>query len=233
MNQPQTLRIAERFCGPPGTGNGGYVCGCVAAGLASAQVRLQRPAPLEQELRLEQADGALRAVVGDEVIAVGRAQPLALEVPAAPSLESAQRASAHYVGAGAGHPFPACFVCGPQRLQNDGLRIFPGAADAEVVAAPFTPPPDLLDTSGDLRAEIAWAALDCPGYFAIIGQELVPMLLGELAVELRAPIGGGPHVVFAWRLGAEGRKAHCGSALATPDGQVLAVARATWIRIKS
>jgi hypothetical protein len=233
VNQPHTLRIAARFCGPPGTGNGGYVCGCVAAALPGAQVRLQRPAPLEQDLRLEHEGDTLRALAGDEVIAIGRAQPLALEVPPAPSLDAAQRASSRYVGTRLGHPFPACFVCGPERLENDGLRIFPGAIEDGMVAAPFHPPPDLIDPNQHLRPEIVWAALDCPGYFAIIGEEPVPMLLGELAVELRRPLGPGPHVVFAWRLAAEGRKAQCGSALASPDGEVLALARATWIRVKS
>lgn len=239
VSEPSTrpLRIAPRFCGPPGTGNGGYTCGCIAGSLPSAQVRLLRPAPLERELRVEQEGDALRALAGEEVIAVGRAQPLAMDVPPAPSLNAARGASAHYVGAGAAHPFPACFVCGPRRAENDGLRIFPGAiaraAELGMVAASFQAPPDLVDPDGQLPPEIVWAALDCPGYFAIIGQELVPMLLGELAVDLRAPIGGGPHVVFAWRLSVEGRKAQCGSALASPDGRVLAVARATWIRVKN
>jgi hypothetical protein len=239
VNEPPSVRIAARFCGPPGTGNGGYACGCFAGSLRAAQVRLQRPAPLEQELRVEYADGALRALVGEDVIATGRAQPLELELPPAPSLQAAQQASWHYAGAGPEHPFPGCFVCGPQRLADDGLRIFPGAVDDAaaraqgLVAAPFSAPPDLLDAGGELRPEIVWAALDCPGYFAIVGQSLVPMLLGELAVELRAPIGRGPYVVFAWRLSTEGRKAHCGSALASLDGDVLAVARATWIRVKS
>ena len=43
------LRIAGRFCGPPGTGNGGFASGSLAARLAGTihvEVTLRRPVPL-------------------------------------------------------------------------------------------------------------------------------------------------------------------------------------------
>jgi hypothetical protein len=103
-----------------------------------------------------------------------------------------------------------------------------------IVAAPFAPPPDLLAAGGGaLEPAVVWAALDCTGYFAIVGDTPVPMLLGELAAEVRAPVGAGPHVVYGWALGAEGRKARCGTAIAAPDGRILAVGQAAWIRPRS
>src|SRR5580692_6394852 len=54
----QTLLIAPRFCGPPGSGNGGYVCGRIAAYLCGpAQVTLRRPAPLATPLAVERDGG--------------------------------------------------------------------------------------------------------------------------------------------------------------------------------
>src|ERR1700721_3141208 len=48
--QPATmpaLTIPSRFCGPPGSGNGGYVCGRIAAYLdGQVTVTLRRPPPL-------------------------------------------------------------------------------------------------------------------------------------------------------------------------------------------
>ena len=38
------LVIAPRFCGPPGSGNGGYVCGLIAGRLdGQGEITLRRP----------------------------------------------------------------------------------------------------------------------------------------------------------------------------------------------
>lgn len=238
-----TVVIASRFRGPPGSGNGGYVAGLVGARAGGpARVRLHVPPPLDRAFAIE-TDGEIRMMDGATIVA--SCSPMSLDVspPAPPSLEEAGVASRGYRGF-ARHPFPSCFVCGPDREEGDGLRIFPGplsrpaeaggdAPDVVVVAAPFAPPRDLIDApAGTLAPPVVWAALDCTGYFAIVGDEPVPMLLGELAVDVRARIGAGPHVVYGWSLGGEGRKARCGTALASPDGRILAVGLATWIRPK-
>lgn len=227
--------IASRFRGSLESGNGGYSCGCVARAIAgTARVRLSRPPPLDRPLRLEREGEGARLLDGEDLVATGVPASLELEPPLVPDLDTAREASRSYVGlAASAHPFAGCFVCGPARAEGDGLRIFAGRVADGVVAAPFEPSPDLLDEAGALRPEIVWSALDCPGYFAIVGERMQPMLLGELTAEIRAPIGAGPHVVVGWSLGGEGRKARCGTALATPEGKVLAVALATWIRIGS
>lgn len=228
-----TVVVASRFRGPPSSGNGGYVAGLVGAHVhGPARVRLHAPPPLDRELALE-GDGEIRITDGDAVVASGTPSSLELSPPTPPSLDRAVAASRGYRGF-ARHPFPSCFVCGPERAEGDGLRIFPGPTEGGVVAAPFMPPQDLLDAGGGgvLAPAIVWAALDCTGYFAIVGDDIVPMLLGELTVDVRAPVDRGPHVVYGWALGGEGRKARCGTALASPDGQILALGLATWIRPK-
>jgi hypothetical protein len=53
----QSLVIAPRFRGPPGTGNGGYVCGRIAAHLdGPAEITLRRPPPLAIAMTIERAD---------------------------------------------------------------------------------------------------------------------------------------------------------------------------------
>jgi len=50
----EDLEIHERFCGPPNSANGGYVCGRIARDLAgTVSVRLNAPPPLNTVLRRE------------------------------------------------------------------------------------------------------------------------------------------------------------------------------------
>ena len=48
---------------------------------------------------------------------------------------------------------------------------------------------------------------------------------------LALPAVGEALVILAWQRGSEGRKHHSGSALFTPDGDLLARAEATWIAV--
>jgi hypothetical protein len=234
MAPTSSLRIDARFQGPPRSANGGYACGSVAAWIdGPARVRLHAPPPLDRALAVAIEDGEVRVLDGEQLVATGRPESPMLDVPPPPSLEAARRAATHYVG-GTNHPFATCFVCGPQRAHGDGLCIFPGAVGDGTVAATFDVPADLVDAEGLLLPEIVWAALDCPGYYAVTGDRMQPMVLGELCAELRAPARvSGPMIAYAWPRGGEGKKAHCGSALATAEGEVIAVARGTWIRLSA
>lgn len=78
-----------------------------------------------------------------------------------------------------------------------------------------------------------WAALDCPGAFAIGMGDGDALLLGTMSARLHAEVPAGEQlVVMAWPAGSEGRKRHCGTALLTADGVLLASAAATWIAPK-
>ncbi len=167
---------------------------------------------------------------------VGSAEPAALQldVPAPPSPEEALAAMSGFPWY-EGHAFPTCFVCGPGRSQHDGLALFPGPlAEAEIHACLWRPAADLLDIGGNIRPEILWAALDCPGYFAAMDGQSRPALLGELAGELHSAASGADAlVVYAWPLGSQGRKFYAGTAIATARGEVVARARSTWIVLQA
>lgn len=253
------ITIDERFCGPPRSGNGGYVCGRVAAGLGrAATVRLKAPPPIGRPLRLERIDAGARLVDGEAVVAEARSGAAEIAVAPAPSFADAERASTRYLGF-VEHNFPGCFVCGPGRAPGDGLRIFPGAlelgaleADAgprlatvaldagpgpsdagALLAAPWLPDASLADEAGRVRAEFVWAALDCPGAFTRYPLPAgVALVLGELAVALdERPRAGEPCVLTAWSLGGEGRRRHAGTALFDREGRLLAKARAVWVEV--
>jgi hypothetical protein len=233
----QTLTtIPARFNGPPASGNGGYSCGLLAAHIAGpARVRLHVPPPLQTKLRITHTDsGGVEMHDGDTLVGSAGPAPLELAIPAPPSQASAQAAMERFP-CYRDHIFPTCFVCGPERPHRDGLALFPGpVADGTLWACVWRPATDLLDESGLIRPEILWSALDCPGYFAALGSTLRPAVLGELAGELRAAVGGDqPLVVYAWPLGEDGRKYFAGAAIATVGGEVVACSRSTWIALRT
>lgn len=223
--------IERRFRGPPESANGGYACGVLAAGLEGPRVAtLRAPPPLDQPLALAIDGSETRLLDGERLLGEGDGTALELEVPEPPGLEAATEASRGYIGFSE-HQFPECFVCGPRRQPGDGLCIFPGpVADSGLVAAPWTPDPSLAGDAGLVDARYVWAALDCPSYFGLGTTPLA--LLGRLTARIdRLPPLGEPLVSMGWRLGAEGRKHRCASALATAAGEVIARASALWIEI--
>jgi hypothetical protein len=234
MHHDARIKIDSRFCGPPGSGNGGYVSGRLAGFVRGiAAVRLKAPPPLETAMRVEIGDGIARLFDASTLVAEAREASLDLQAPPAPVFEEAERASRSYAGFRV-HPFPTCFVCGPARTAGDGLRIFPGAASSRnVVAAPWIPDKSLADASGRVDRAFLWAALDCTGAFVSphieSGRAIV---LGELCARIDDDlVPGEPCIATAWAIGAEGRKSFAGSAVHRADGRAVAVARATWIEV--
>jgi len=228
-----TLSIAGRFQGPPNSGNGGYVCGLVAATVqADLKVRLLMPPPLDTPLGLvREGDGDWVLASAAGPVARGAAGLLELDVPSPPRYVQAVWASQHYPGFRE-HAFPDCFVCGPHRRRGDGMRIFPGMLDTGIVAAPWLPPDTLDAGDGKVAVEFHWAALDCPGYFAVSGSRRV-MLLGELQAHIDRRVHvGEPCTVIGWKIGAEGRKHQAGTAIFDEDGELCARGRATWLELK-
>jgi hypothetical protein len=227
------LAIAKRFCGPPTSANGGYFCGLVASlSPDNVTVRLMKPPPLDTPLDAQiQPDGGIVVHNGTEVIAQARrAEPLAIETPVPPSYLEALDASVRYPGF-TEHPFPTCFVCGPQRSRGDGLRVFAGPVNGrQVFAAPWVPDASLDRGDGKVRPEFMWAAMDCPGCFAANKTGRGTWLLGEFTAHVdRCVHVEEPCRVVAWHIGSSGRKHEAGTALFDEDGELCGRAKAVWI----
>jgi hypothetical protein len=232
---PGEITIARRFNGPPDSAHGGYLCGLVAPLVGgTVEVTLPRPPPLERPLRVVREDGRVRLLDGAKLMAEAVSASLDLDPPAPVTFADAEVASRGYEGFRE-HKFDTCFVCGPGRPANDGLGIYPHWVDGrDVVAAPWAPEASLAGEDGAVRPEFVWAALDCPGAWAFLTEagRGRPILLGRLVAEIAAPlVAGERYVVTGWRLGADGRKMYAGTALHRADGELRAVARATWIRL--
>jgi hypothetical protein len=209
-----TLTIDPRFNGPPDSGNGGVTCGLLAQATGLNEVTLRQPPPLGRPMELR--DSGLYD--GDVLVASAAQGTVSVTPLPAVTLAEAALATTGYAGF-EHHPFPTCFVCGPEK--QDGLRLFPGAVGEGVVATPWVPEDD--------DPVMVFAALDCPSGWShdLPGR---PMVLGRMTCRIDAmPRPGDDHVVLGWRVGEEGRKVTTASALYTPDGDVLAVAQQTWI----
>lgn len=238
-----SVQIAHRFHGPDGSGNGGYTCGLTAQAvdIRGASVRLFRPPPLERPLELSLTDGGgARLLDGTDVVAEAYGADFALgrQKPLEPiSLnEATAAAKAFDVEAyRAQHPFPGCFTCGPARAAGDGLRIFPGRTDRpQTIAWPWVPDDSLLGADGVIDPLYMWAALDCPsglGWYHDV-ERAGPHVLGSLTATIHhLPEPGQPTVAAGWLNSVDGRKRHSGSAVWSADGELLARASATWIKL--
>ena len=229
--------VAQQFCGPPNSGNGGYCCGILANDIAGPVTAVLRARiPLDVALDLKVGEGATELFDAEGVlIARGQASTGAElpRVPAAPSLAAARAAEARYIGL-TQRVHPTCFSCGPERADGDGLKVFAGQladADAGHVACPWTPHQNFADAEGLIPVEVIWAALDCPGFFAwVVKEGRHGALLGTMTGEvLRRPRAGEPCIVQAWPIAREGRKETAGVSLHAADGELLARAHQVWI----
>lgn len=260
------LTIAPRFCGPAGSGNGGWTAGSVAAlvpgrehedrcrSWPTIEATLRQPPPLDVAMRVQHlaADDPTNTGRSGKpltVLAMGGARVVeaqAVDEEIVPveqvGLEEARAAMATYPGLRQ-HPFPTCFVCGTDRAEGDGLRIFPGpvtpAADGSVrVASVWTPHPstsedyhEYVDDVTRASLPVTWAALDCTGGWAADLAERM-MVLGRMSAEIDAlPAIGEEHVVVGQLLGVEGRKSQTATTMYDADGRIVGRARHTWVAV--
>jgi hypothetical protein len=247
------LIVPSRFRGPRSSGNGGWTAGALAALVAhdvpadhaarwpTVAVSLRQPPPLDTPLQVTDDDGATVASLDGAVVAHAEVLdqgPVAVDpVPA----DEARAAMASYPGLRQ-HPFPACFGCGTEREEGDGLRIFPGpVSDARGptrVAATWTPHPSLFedwhayhDDHPRASLPVAWAALDCVGGWAGDLTERM-MVLALITVRVQTlPLIGEEHVVVGEARGEEGRKTWTAATLYDADGRPLAAAEHLWITV--
>ncbi len=240
-----TLIVPARYCGPPTSGNGGYVAGSLAHALGdttgrAVTVTLRRPPPIETTMELVANDQGMDLTVDGALVAqagfgANDVQPVE-GVPHAAAVE----ASASYPGF-TYHPFPTCFACGTER--PDGMRLFPGEVSPSPegptrVAAPWTPDQSLAadfheydDPAPRACLAATWASLDCVGGWAGDLTERL-MVLGRMTAVVDAlPVIGEPHVVTGQHRGSEGRKTYTSATLHDSDGRIVGRAEHVWVAV--
>jgi hypothetical protein len=218
------LILPRRYRGPLTSANGGYACGRLAAFVdgEEVEVTLRLPPPLDRPLAVRRDGESVRLLDGDAVVAEARPASVGLDPPAPVSVQAAEAARARHVR-GWDVEFNECFVCGT-RAEGDGLALHVGPVPER---EPLHAAPVALD---EPAPEIVWAAIDCPGAYAVGPQGRGEVVLGRMTARVvRVPRPGETCVVAAWPLGEDGRKLHAGTALFAEDGELLAIARQTWI----
>jgi hypothetical protein len=90
----------------------------------------------------------------------------------------------------------------------------------------------MCDSHGRVDPRILWAALDCPGYFAIETGEAA--VLGQMAAETTGDVRAGERcVVVGWSLGHEGRRLKTATALFSRRGEWVGRSRQVWVKLRA
>jgi hypothetical protein len=234
----ESVVIAERFRGPPQSGNGGFVGGTFARfaleGNGEAEITLRAPIPLDAPMTVNQSAEVVTVTQGKTLIAEVKRVAYDLEIPEPPSWESAESVASTsfsftdnpmFQGKMGFHPI--CFCCGAEH--DDGLGVF-AAPVGEQVAAIWKTKREWADENGNLPDEYLWAALDCPGQFAYRAQGILTGMLGRITAKVHNKVkAGDTYMVTAWPIRVEGKKHFSGSAIFDQAGNLMAEAITLWI----
>jgi hypothetical protein len=219
------ITFDRRYRGPLTSANGGYACGRLAAFVDAneVEVTLRLPPPLGRPLEVRWEGDAALLLDGPALVAEARRSSVDLDAPAPVSLEESRAGSERHIRLG--EPvFAECFVCGV-REEDDGLAVYAGAVPGRepVHASPVIFP--------ESTPEVVWAAIDCPGAYAVGIEGRGSVVLGRMTARVdRVPEVGETCVAVSWPLGEDGRKLFAGTALFSTDGALYAVARQVWIQ---
>jgi hypothetical protein len=218
------ITFPHRYRGPLTSANGGYAAGRLAqlVDANEVEVTLRLPPPLDRPLEVRGKDDGVLLLDGDAVVAKARPGRVDAEPPAPVSAGEAEEAATRHARIGSAL-FSECFTCGV-RGERDGLEIYAGSVRGRepLHAAPWT----VRETA----PEIVWSAIDCPGAYAVGAAGRGEIVLGRMTGRIeRLPALGERCIAVAWPLGHEGRKLYAGTALFAEGGELLAIARQTWI----
>ena len=206
--------------------NGGYTCGRVgrarrrrARSRSRCGCRRRSSAPLAVVARHGEASRCATARRSSPRRGRARARPRA----AAPRRRRrGARAPRRATRAPTSTRSPSASSAGRRASRATGCVLRPGPVDGERRRRRWTP--DVVRGDGR-RAEFVWAALDCPGAFAVeLGRPRGTRVLGRLTARIdRAPGARARRcVVVGWPLGGEGRRQdYAGTALCSArDGRL-------------
>lgn len=238
------FRVGPRYQGFPHAVLGSYVAGLAVRHLdGPVEVNLRSLPLVDRDFELTtEPDGSVVLRDGETTVLDAHEFDVGdfdLVVPAPPSLDEARQAAGRLMHDEAPHPFAGCFCCGPDRDPGDGLRVDVGRTTPTGPLASAWAPHAAHGEDGVLPAELVWSALDCPAIWAA-WSDRVPArpaegkftVLARQRLEQLEPVPvGETSILTAWVAHRDGRKTLCGTAIHSPDGELLVRADSLLVEI--
>ena len=236
----ESFTVPKQFCGPPSSGNGGYFCGSVASFFdIPIEVRLKAPPPLDTTMHIQRGADLSAVYAGERLIA--QVRPLTESIEPVPmlDLEAASQCSAEGLrGSLINHPFPTCFVCGPQRSEGDGMRVFTGPQeDTSLYGAKWHAHPAWSSNGTSIDPRYIWSALDCPSSGPAFATSVqadsdIAYVLGTLSVEIKGQVQVGEDYSIVCATDEDHERLYrTRVSLYGKDKSLLAAGYAVWIQV--
>jgi hypothetical protein len=217
----ETVTVPEHVHGYPDVAFGGYVAGLVAGPCEATEIRVDFRArvPLDTPMSLRPSRSGGYALLDADGALLAESTPavLTIDPPSAPSWAEAKAVTD---AAMVSRRVTDCYGCGAACAPGRGLRLLTW---------------DTADESGRLPPEVVWSALDCPGGWTAMrkqGMGFGGVTAALTATQLQPIYPDSLYISYAWPISHQGRKYTVGIALATPSGDLCAVAEALWIQPK-
>ena len=235
-----TFSIPSQFCGPPFSSNGGYFCGMVASFFDyPVEIRLKAPPPLNTPMQIHRGEVQAQVFSDDKLIA--QVRPCTEPCEPAPYIsmeDAAQCSDAGLKGSLINHPFPGCFVCGPERSEGDGMMVFTGPkAGTPLYGAKWHAHGAWSSNGTEIDPHYVWSALDCPSSgpaFAtsVEAQSNIAYVLGTLSIQIKQlPKVGNDYVIVCATDENHERRYRTRVSLYASDQSLLASGSAVWIQV--
>lgn len=226
------ITIDSQFNGPPDHCNGGYLAGIMSSFLKGpVEITINNLVPLNKKL-LVKIENNVSLYDGSLLLSEAKNKGLKISPPFTLDFEEASKWSEYFRGTERAVQ-KNCFVCGCERKEGDGLRIFPGRMDEQKkgpVAAPFIPHENFGDKNGRIDPVYLWSVLDCPGYWSTADPS-EKALLGKITGVVMPGIRVHEKcVVIAWPLGDWGFAFQSGTAIFNGAGKLKAISKQIWVR---
>ncbi|WP_194818468.1 PaaI family thioesterase [Nocardia sp. XZ_19_385] len=231
------VRIPGYAHGYPEVAFGGYVAGVLAANSedpTELRVDFRAPVPIEQPLTIASTESGARTLTDADglLLAETAKATVGIVAPPVPSWAEAKAATEAAL-VSRERPRTDCYGCGADCAPGRGMRLFTSKLPGhDLIAGAWTPDPALGGADGTLGAEHVWSLLDCPGGWAAMtmhGMRPGAVTAALTATQLQPISVGADYISYSWAANRDGRKYTVGVALATPDGDLCALAEALWI----
>ncbi len=233
---PAPIRIATRYQGPSGQGQGGWTAAQFAEALPDpVTIALRAAVPLDADLHVIDHDGSWRLTAGDgTTVMIAESWRGVLPDTTPVSVDEARAARLRFAHEVTEHPAPNCFSCG---AGADAMGVQASPLPDGRFATDWTVPAWAARPDGSVEPGVVWAAVDCTAaWWVTMSDQPRTALTAQLTVEVLEPLEvGATYALVGWGGagpgGWDGRKRHAASAAFDRDGRCVARSSSFWLSV--